>query len=106
MDGNRQTDRQTDREKIWTSVQADKQAGRQRDSQTRQFEEGLHLIGLLGSAGGLQGADEALRHQQQEARHAVQLVAVDLRLGDDWLRLGPTDDVNGSKHRTPKKCMG
>jgi len=58
----------------------------------RQADGRAHLIGLLGPVGGLQGADEALGHQQQEARHAVQRVAVDLRLGDDRLGLGPAGD--------------
>lgn len=40
----------------------------------------------------LKGIDETFRHEQQEACHVVQrLAAVDLRLCDDWARLGRTE---------------
>lgn len=48
-----------------------------------------HLIDLLGAVGRLQRADQAFRHQHQEAGDVVQrLAAVDLGLGDDGLGLG------------------
>ena len=55
-----------------------------------------NLIGLFGAVGGLKSIDETFWHQQQEACHAVQrLAAVNLRLCDDWPRLGRTDGGGG-----------
>lgn len=59
-------------------------------------DESANLIGLFGAMCGLKGVDETFWHQQQEACYIVQrLATVNLWLGDDWPRLGRTDDGEG-----------